>query len=140
MAEPAYVYEADLATTPERLWAALTEGEQTRRYWFDRRVESAWRVGAPVHFYDGASDVMTDTGEVLAYDPPRLLSYTFKYLAAGGIDSAGGFTRVTFELAPAGPGGTRLRLVHDRLSSADDVAGWRDGWAPILKSLEAYVT
>ena len=139
MTEPAYVYEAELATTPERLWAALTEGEQTRRYWFDRRIESSWEVGAPVCFYDGASDVMTDTGEVLAYDPPRLLSYTFKYLAEGGIDSAGGFTRVTFELAPAGDR-TRLRLTHDRLAGPDDVDGWRDGWAPILKSLEAYVT
>jgi uncharacterized protein YndB with AHSA1/START domain len=40
------VYQTDIATTPERLWTALTNGELTRRYWFDRRVESQWTVGA----------------------------------------------------------------------------------------------
>jgi uncharacterized protein YndB with AHSA1/START domain len=139
MADAAFTHEAVLPTTPERLWAALTEGGQTRRYWFDRRIESTWRVGERVVFYDGASDRMTDVGEVLVCDPPRRLSYSFKYLDEGGIDSAGGFTRVTFEIEPV-EGGTRLRLVHDRLSDPGDVDGWREGWAPILAGLAAYVS
>jgi uncharacterized protein YndB with AHSA1/START domain len=31
MSEPTMVYETDIATTPERLWAALTDGARTRR-------------------------------------------------------------------------------------------------------------
>ena len=53
MGEPEFVYETDVKTTPEKLWAALTDGEITRRYWFDRRIESDWRPGSPVRFYDG---------------------------------------------------------------------------------------
>lgn len=138
MTEPAYEWEAVLAAPPERVFTALTDGALTRRYWFDRRIESTWRVGEPVRFYDGASDRMTDVGEVLAYEPPRRVSYTFKYLEGGGIDSAGGFTRVTFDLEPV-DGGTRVRLVHDRLSRAEDVEGWRQGWAPILDGLRTFV-
>jgi uncharacterized protein YndB with AHSA1/START domain len=78
MSEPTLVYETDIATTPERLWAALTDRARTRRYWFDRRIESDWKVGSPVAFYDGASDLVTDTGTVLECDPSRRLVYTFR--------------------------------------------------------------
>jgi uncharacterized protein YndB with AHSA1/START domain len=44
----AFVYETDINTTPDKLWQALTRGEITRRYWFDRRIESDWAVGSPV--------------------------------------------------------------------------------------------
>ena len=45
-------YETDIRTTPEKLWAALTNGEITRRYWFDRRIESDWKPGSPVQVTD----------------------------------------------------------------------------------------
>ena len=82
MTEPAFVYQTDIATTPERLWAALTSGELTQQYWFDRRIESSWTDGEPVRFYDGASDVVTDSGTVLEAVPYRTLSYSFRQEAA----------------------------------------------------------
>jgi len=127
-AEPAFVYETTIRTTPERLWDALTTGELTRSYWFDRRIESDWLVGSPVRFYDGAGDTVTDDGEVLECDPPRRLVYSF---APVGYDP----TRVAFDLEPHADG-VRLRLVQDRLADPDHVARWRDGWLPILTNLQ----
>jgi uncharacterized protein YndB with AHSA1/START domain len=124
--DAAFVYETTIATTPERLWEALTSGEITRTYWFDRRIESDWSPGSPVTFYDGGSDTVTDAGEVLESDRPRRLSYTF---APVGYPP----TRVTFDLAPVA-GGVRLRLVQDRLARPD-VDAWRNGWTPILANL-----
>jgi uncharacterized protein YndB with AHSA1/START domain len=46
------VYEIYIRTTPEKLWAALTDGEQTLRYFFGTRVESTWRPAAPIAFHD----------------------------------------------------------------------------------------
>jgi uncharacterized protein YndB with AHSA1/START domain len=129
MAEPAFVYETTIATTPERVWDALTSGAITRTYWFDRRVESVWVVGAPVRFYVGDSDTVSDSGEVLECDPPRRLVYSF---APAGYPTS----RVAFDLTPQ-PGGTRLRLVHDQLADPGDVEGWREGWTPILTNLQA---
>ncbi len=140
MTEPAFVYETDIATTPERLWAALTSGELTRRYWFDRRIESAWTPGARVVFYDGDSAVVTDTGVVLECDPLRRLVYSFRYEPEGeGAVPDRPYTRVAFDLEPLAGGRVRLRLVHDQLESPDDVAGWRDGWTPILTNLRAFL-
>jgi len=129
MSEPAFVYETTIAATPERVWDALTSGAITRTYWFDRRVESVWVVGAPVRFYVGDTDTVSDSGEVLECDPPRRLVYSF---APAGYPT----TRVAFELEPQ-PGGTRLRLVHDQLADPGDVEGWREGWTPILTNLQA---
>ncbi len=127
--EPAFTHEATIAAPLERVWDALTSGTLTRAYWFDRRVESTWVVGAPVRFYDGDSDTVTDSGEVLECDPPRRLVYSF---APGGYPAS----RVAFGLEPRSDG-TRLRLVHDRLANPGDVEGWRAGWTPILANLQA---
>ncbi len=78
MGKPEFVYVTYIATTPEKLWAALTRGEFTKRYWYGRRIESNWTVGSPVKFFDGDSDVLTDSGVVLACNPPRRLVYTFR--------------------------------------------------------------
>ena len=130
MTEPAFVYETTIATTPERLWEALTSGAVTRLYWFDRRVESDWTVGSPVRFFDGDGEVVTDSGEVLESEPPRRLVYSF---APVGYPA----TRVAFDLEPQPDGRVRLRLVHDRLADPADVEGWEKGWTPILANLAA---
>jgi uncharacterized protein YndB with AHSA1/START domain len=128
--EPAFVYETTIATTAERLWEALTSGSITRAYWFDRRVDSEWTVGSPVRFFDGDSDTVTDTGQVLEADPPRRLVYSF---APVGYPAS----RVAFDLDPQPEGMVRLRLVHDQLADPADLEGWRKGWTPILASLQA---
>ncbi len=37
-----FVYVIFIRTTPERLWAALTDPQFVRQYWFDTTVECAW--------------------------------------------------------------------------------------------------
>lgn len=134
MGKPECVYVTYIATTPERLWAALTEGEFTRQYWYDRRVESSWERGAPVVFFDGASDTITDSGVVLAADPPRTLAYTFRYT---GQPEEIASSRVTFSIEPH-EGLVKLTLVHDQLPDEETAIGFREGWAPILSSLKTF--
>ena len=46
MTAPTNVYEIEIATTPERLWSAITDPEQTRKYWYGALSVSDWRVGS----------------------------------------------------------------------------------------------
>ena len=75
MSEPNFVYVTYIATTPEKLWQALTESAFTERYWFGTRVEFDWSPGARVTF--SRSDTVSDTGEVLECTPYRRLSYSW---------------------------------------------------------------
>ncbi|WP_327633608.1 SRPBCC family protein [Kribbella sp. NBC_00482] len=137
MSKPAMIHVTYIETTPEKLWEALTSGAFTQLYWFGRRIESDWTLGAPVRFYDSADDSLTDSGEVLVYDEPKTLAYTFKneFLEARADQTPG---RVTFTIEPAGKNVVKLQVVHDEIAE-DTVEGWRNGWAPILANLKTYL-
>jgi uncharacterized protein YndB with AHSA1/START domain len=57
MSEPKFVYVTYIATTPEKLWQALTDGAFTERYWFGTSIASDWTLGARVTFTRGDRDV-----------------------------------------------------------------------------------
>jgi uncharacterized protein YndB with AHSA1/START domain len=145
MDRPKFVYEIYIATTPERLWEALTGGEFTYQYWGGRRIQSDWKPGSPVRHVkeDGSVDWQ---GEVLRADPPRLLSYTFevrpdsaKREVAGRLvdDATEPPSRVTFELSPF-MDKVKLTLTHDDFTPGSKVLeGVSQGWPAILSSLKS---
>lgn len=133
-----FIYVSYIETTPEKLWQALTEGEFTRRYWYDRRIQSDWRVGSPVRFFDGGSDTLTDSGEVLESEPFKRLVYTFRTEFDPEAKKLG-YSRVSFTLEPTPEGLVKLTLLHDELPSQEMADGFREGWAPILSSLKTFL-
>src|SRR5512140_3378263 len=51
---PKHVYEVYIRTTPARLWQAITDPADTRRYYFGSDVRSDWEVGSKlVYVTDG---------------------------------------------------------------------------------------
>lgn len=135
MNKPEHVYVTYIATTPEQLWRALTEGEFTRQYWFGRRIHSDWQVGSAVSHVreDGGIDWQ---GEVLECDPPRRLSYTF-HMQISEAHRSDSPSRLTFELEPMDDV-VRLRLTHDRFGP-DSVTfeTTRYGWPALMSSLKS---
>ncbi|HEX2852304.1 MAG TPA: SRPBCC family protein [Opitutaceae bacterium] len=75
--KPVNAYISYIATTPQKLWDALTNGELTKEYCFGRRIESDWKVGAHVNHWQPDGTVAV-TGKVLEFDAPRRLSYTWR--------------------------------------------------------------
>ncbi|HEV7668555.1 MAG TPA: SRPBCC family protein [Thermoanaerobaculia bacterium] len=137
MSKPHFIYVTFILTTAEKLWNALTRGDLTQRYWYDRRIESDWQVGSPVRFFDGDSDVLTDSGEILVCDPPRQLIYTFRPEAGEG-EEAMDFSRVSFGIESL-PGMVKFTLIHDQLPDQEMANAFREGWAPILSSLKTFL-
>ena len=135
MDKPQFVYVTYISTTPEKLWAALTDGEFTQKYWGGRRIQSDWKVGSVVKHVrkDGEIDWQ---GEVLKSERPRLLSYTFHMLISephrGDRPS-----RVSFVLQPVGSV-VKLTLTHDEFESESvTFETTRHGWPAILSSLKS---
>lgn len=137
MGKPQFVYVSYIATTAEKLWAALTRGEFTTQYWYGRRIESDWKPGSPVTFYDRDTNVVTDGGRVVECDPPRRLVYTFRPEFSDEARSMG-YSRVAFTLETHDVL-VKLTLVHDELPDQEMADGFREGWAPILSSLKTFL-
>src|SRR5260370_13177425 len=74
--KPGTVCVIYIVTAPEKLCAALAQGEFTTQYFFGRRIESDWKVGSPVTYYmpDGSRALY---GKVIECDRPRRLSLTW---------------------------------------------------------------
>ena len=135
MSKPEFVYTIYIASTPEKVFAALTDAEASRLYWHGNSVVSDWKVGSPFALRLARHDNDV-TGEVLEYDPPRRLAYSF--LAHDGSDG-GKPSRVTFELEPQRDQ-VRLTMIHDRFEPDSPVLEKVSmGWPLILSSLKSYI-
>jgi uncharacterized protein YndB with AHSA1/START domain len=71
--KPKFVYVTYIRSTREKLFQALTDGEATRAYWFGFRIESDWKVGRPLRFYNPEGQLVHDD-TLLTYDAPATLS------------------------------------------------------------------
>ncbi|WBB68585.1 metalloregulator ArsR/SmtB family transcription factor [Micromonospora sp. WMMD812] len=152
---PTFVYTTYINTTPQRLWAALTEPAFTRRYWGGVALKSDWRVGSPVLWQDAPDGEFRDLGQrVLAAEPYRRLSYRWhgfqpEHAAHFGWSDEELAARlgerrstVTFEIEPHGAA-VRLTVVHDDFSPDSEmhraISGQLDGsggWPELLASLK----
>jgi uncharacterized protein YndB with AHSA1/START domain len=133
---PATVYTIYIASTPEKVWEALTSAELSRKYFFGNAVEIELKVGGKyiVRRPDGALHI---SGEVLACEPPRKLTFTFNVNWPALIEKLGP-TLVSYDIEPAGDA-VRLTMTesHDRPLSDDILSGGREGWPAILSSLKS---
>jgi uncharacterized protein YndB with AHSA1/START domain len=134
--KPAIVYTIYIASTPEKVWQALTSAEFSRKYFFGNAVEVDLRVGGAyvVRTGDGALHI---SGQVIECDPPRKLTITFNVNWPALIEKLGS-TLVTYEIEPVGEV-VKLTLIqsHDRPLNDDILSGGRQGWPAILSGLKS---
>jgi uncharacterized protein YndB with AHSA1/START domain len=136
MNKPVFVYVTYIASTPEKIFKALTDAEATGKFWFGNAVTSDWKVGSPLTLHREGKLIVK--GEVLEYDPPRRLSYTFKSmkdeLYLGEQPS-----RVVFDLEKQ-KDQVKLTVTHDNFVEGSKVfEAISNGWPLVLSSLKSYL-
>ena len=142
MTDPKFVYVTYIATTPEKLWQALTDGAFTEQYWFGTRIESDWSLGATVTFL--RNDTVYDSGSVLECDPPRRLSYTWSVKSHEEFRGERP-SRVTFEIEQTMSGigkrsEVKLTVTHDDFDVGSKVfRAVSGGWPVVLASLKSFL-
>jgi uncharacterized protein YndB with AHSA1/START domain len=135
-AQATQVYSVFVRATPEQLWDAITKPEFTSKYFYGSLIESTWKQGAPYAGWASDRSQQYVDGEVIEASPPRKLVTTWRALYDPET-AAEPFSRVTWEIEPAGDGVTKLTVVHDELEAspktAENVAG---GWSFVLSGLK----
>lgn len=126
--KPDFVVVTYIRATPEAVWDAITNPEQTRQYYYGGRVQPDLRVGGRFYYLDPQGEVNLD-GEVVELEPPARLVTTFKAKWA----PEGQETRVMYEIENMGEM-SKLTLTHFDAAAAK--AGVEEGWPLILAGLK----
>lgn len=130
-----FVYVTYIRTTPEKLFAALTQPEFTKAYWAETWQESAWTPGASWRLMipDGR---VGDAGRIVEIDRPKKLVIEWSIEFQPEL-KAEGPTLVTYLLEPEG---TSVKLTLTQETSAPDskiIAAMSQGWPHLLASLKS---
>lgn len=134
-AESNFVYVTFIRTTPEKLWAALTDPSQMKEYWFGMHFKTEWKLGAEwqMLFPDGR---VADTGEILELDPPTKIALKWRNEFRPEL-KAEGFSLCTIELEPYGSS-VRLSIVHTiERAESKFIQAVSGGWPKILSNLKS---
>ena len=134
MSKPVFVYVTYIASTPEKVFKALTSTEATTKYWFGNAVTSDWKVGSPMTFHR-EGDLKVE-GRILENDPPRRLSYTFRSMHEphNGKEKP---SRVVFDLEQQ-RGQVKLTVTHDDFIEGSKVfESISNGWPLVLSNLKS---
>ena len=141
------VYQVFIRATPEAIWDAITKPEWTQRYGyrsiaeFDLRPGGSYRGKATPEFQAMGMPEVVVEGEVIEADPPRKLVHTWSFQWDEIKDE--GPTRVTFEIADAPAGVSKLTVTHELENApmtaaqlAGEIEGAGGGWPFVLSDLK----
>ena len=99
-----------IKATPSKVWDALTNPEKTRKYFFNCRVFSDWKVGSPITFIGRIFLIkkIELKGKILRIEPQKIL----KYALVNGPGDSHSLSTVTDKLSYV-KGRTILSITDD---------------------------
>ncbi len=130
-----------------KVWDALVNPEQTKKYMFGCETVSDWQPGSPLLWkgsYEGQEMVFVK-GIVSVIQPPTLLKYTVIDPNAMMEDIPENYLNVTYQLEEQ-EGKTTLTVLQDGFETAadgekryQDTYNNGEGWNPILVEIKKLV-
>jgi len=148
MSQPMIVKSIITINAPAaKVWDALVNPEQTKKYMFGCETVSDWQVGSPLLWqmeYQG-SPFIPVKGNIVKIEPGKLLVYTVIDPNSGMPDIPENYLDVEYALTEAN-GQTTLTVTQSGFEgAADSEKRYKDtynngeGWNPILVQIKALV-
>jgi uncharacterized protein YndB with AHSA1/START domain len=119
----------------EKVWKALTDPAQIKRYLYGTEAISDWKVGSPI-VYKGLWEgrPYEDKGRILEIEPGRLFRSSYWSAFSGLPDEPANYNTVTYELA-AGES-TTLSVTQDNIPSEEGRAQAEGNWRMVLQAIK----
>ncbi|MEU6556576.1 metalloregulator ArsR/SmtB family transcription factor [Streptomyces sp. NPDC046915] len=131
---PSFVYVTYIASTPEKVWEALTDADLTAAYWGRRNV-SDWQRGSRwEHVRTDGSGVADVVGTVVESEPPTRMVTTWASPENEGQEDK--HSRVTYDIRQH-EDIVRLTVTHEDLNDEGERSDVSYGWPAVLSSLKS---
>ena len=132
-----FVYVTYIASTPEKVFEAITKPELAAQYWGHETV-SEWKPGSKWELVrTNEARTVNVTGNVVENTPPSRRVITWAGIANYADPSK--HSRVTFDVVPFDDM-VQLTVTHDELIDGSEVArNISNGWPRVLSSLKSFL-
>lgn len=132
-----FVYVTYIASTPQKVFEAITKPDIARRYWGHENV-SDWQPGSKwEHVRANEERTVNIVGDVVEVSPPSRLVITWASPSQAADPES--YSRVTFEIEEYEEM-VRLTVTHDELEAGSGMAnGVSKGWPVVLSSLKSFL-
>jgi uncharacterized protein YndB with AHSA1/START domain/DNA-binding transcriptional ArsR family regulator len=127
-----------IEASPDRVWHALTDPDQSRRWFFGGLVQSSWKIGEPIEWVNAAGDSLI-AGTITDLVPGERLAHTFS--ATWSPETAADpVSNYEWVLTPMGDSLTRVTVPHTNVPAGTATAEQVDGGTSlVISSLKTFV-
>jgi len=125
-----------IRTDSSKVWDALTNPKMIKKYLFDTRTKSDWKIGSKIIFegnYQGKK--FKDMGVIQKLEKEKLFQYTYLSGLSGLEDKDENYSVVTFELSTENK---TTKLIVTQRGFIDKKAQEHSdkGWSMVLRTIK----
>ncbi|MBO9727375.1 MAG: SRPBCC domain-containing protein [Chitinophaga sp.] len=125
----------DIHAPASKVWTAITDKAQIKKYFFGTDVNSDWKKGSPVTWSgEWEGQRYEEKGEVLDVEKDQLLSYS--YLSTGKEDIPENYSTIIYRLEKDGPGNTHFIVSQSNFADQAACDHSKENWKQILDGLK----
>jgi uncharacterized protein YndB with AHSA1/START domain len=122
-----------------KVWSALTDPAQIKKYLFGTETKTDWKVGSPITFsgeWEGKAYV--DKGTILEMEKEKKIKYSYWSSFTGTEDKPENYFNITYALEDHN-GNTLFHLTQDGMKSKEAHDHSEQNWKMVMNSLKDLV-
>jgi uncharacterized protein YndB with AHSA1/START domain len=125
-----------IKTTKSKVWNALTDPEQIKKYFFGTETVSDWKVGSPITFsgvWEGKPYI--DKGTILQIEKEKTIKYNYWSSFSGTEDKPENYANITYSLEEK-DGQTTFAILQEGIESTEARDHSEQNWKMVMESLK----
>ncbi len=126
-----------ISAPKSKVWDALTNPVQIKKYLFGTDTVSEWKAGRPIAFrgtWEGKP--YEDKGTILEIEKEKILKYNYWSNFSGEKDEPANYSNIAFALSEA-KGRTLLSLTQDNFKTKEAQLHSENNWGLVMNKMKA---
>lgn len=126
----------EINADPQKVWAALTDPKEIKKYLFGTEAISDWKKGSSLIFKgEWQGKQYEDKGTILEIVQEKILKFSYWSAMSGKPDSPENYSILTFEVEPT-ENGTKLSITQETNSSQEGLDHSMKNWGTVLATIK----
>lgn len=121
---------------PAAVWAALTDPEKVKQFFFGTQLHTDWKIGGPITYtgvWEGTP--YEDKGTVLKFEKEKVMQHDYWSSFSGKADVPENYQVITYRLKPKKTG-TLLTITQNNIGTLEQKQHSADNWGMVMGGMK----